>query len=134
MDLIHEIDYIMWFFGEVEKVNSNICKLSNLDIETEDYAEIFLEFKNDVAAEIHLDYLNRFPNRECEIVGEFGTISWDYNKGLLELLDAKNNIKREFELENFERDDMYLDMMRHFINCIEGKEEPLITIYDGKKH
>jgi predicted dehydrogenase len=132
-DLIHEIDYALWLFGEPIGLNANIFRLSDLKIETEDYAEIFLKFKNSVAVQVHLDYLNRKLKRSCEIIGEFGNIEWDYVKGSLKLIDARNNSVKDFSIKNYDLNDMYVAEMKHFLNCIKGKEKPLIDIYEGKK-
>jgi len=132
-DLMHEIDYALWFFGEVERLNANICKLSDLKIDTEDCAEIFLKFKNGPIAQIHLDYLNRKLNRSCELIGEFGNIEWDYVKGLLKVFNARDKSIKDFSIENYDINSMYINEIRHFLNCIKGKEEPLVDIYDAKK-
>src|SRR5215813_3907127 len=49
LDAIHEIDYVRWLLGEVAG------KLSQLQIDTEDVAEILLRFENGAVGEIHLD-------------------------------------------------------------------------------
>ena len=77
LDAIHEVDYLRWFFGSVESVNAVAGKLSDLDIDVEDYASIQLQHKNGVRSEIHLDYLQRCKRRGCEIVGDQGTLIWD---------------------------------------------------------
>ena len=133
LDLIHEIDYAMWLFGEIGGLNANVCKLSNLEIDAEDYAQIFLKFKNATVAQIQLDYLNRKPSRSCEIVGEFGNIEWDYIKGLLKITDTKNKSVKDFSLDNYDINDMYIEEMKHFFNCVSNNEEPLVDIHDGKR-
>lgn len=77
LDAIHEIDYLQWFFGSVESLSAEADKLSDLDIDVEDYASIQLLHKSGVRAEIHLDYLQRCKRRGCEIVGEQGTLIWE---------------------------------------------------------
>lgn len=133
LDLIHEIDYARWLFGEVEGINANICRLSNLNIETEDYAQIFLKFKNGPVAQIQLDYLNPEPVRSCQIVGELGDIEWDYIKGLLKVREAKNKSVKDFSLTDYDINEMYVEEMKHFLNCLSSDQKPLINIYDGKR-
>lgn len=133
LDLIHEIDYAIWFFGEPVGVNADAYKLSDLKIDTEDYAEIFLKFKNGTAVQIHMDYLNRYLERECEIICEFGNIKWNYVLGSLEIFDVRDNSKKKFMLKNSDGNEIYIDEIKNFINCIAGKEKSRVTIYDGKK-
>jgi len=134
LDLIHELDYLYWFFGDVEKVFSLSGKLSNLDIETEDFAEILMQFRNGIIAEIHLDYIQRKATRTCQIIGEEGTIAWDYHKNEVKVFSVD---KGDWEIlccsQNYEINSMYIEEMRHFVNCIRNQEDPLIDIVDGKK-
>ena len=76
LDAIHEIDYLMWFFGAVSGVTSVAAKLSDLDIDVEDYACICLRHGGGVVSEIQMDYLRPFKRRGCEIVGEKGMLLW----------------------------------------------------------
>ena len=132
LDAIHELDYISWFLGDVTQVFSFSDKLSNLDIDTEDVAEILLRFKSGAISEVHLDYIQRYPSRSCEIIGEEGSIILDINKGTVEVYTAE---KKEWEIfeqpKDYDINQTYIDEMLHFINCIEGKEEPIISITDG---
>ena len=34
-------------------------------------------------------------------------------------------------LQEYQNNTMYIDIMRHFINCMDGKENPLISIEDA---
>lgn len=134
LDAIHELDYISWLLGNVTQVFSFSDKLSDLDIDTEDVAEILLRFKTGAIAEVHLDYVQRYPSRSCEIIGDGGSIILDINKGTVEVYTAEKMEWESFEqLNEYGMNQMYIDEMVHFINCIKRKEEPLINITDGLK-
>lgn len=131
LDAIHELDYIRWFLGDVTEVFSFSDKLSNLEIDTEDVAEILLRFKSRAIAEVHLDYVQRSASRSCQIIGEKGTILWEQNEGV-KLYSAERKTWDSFKPpQNYDIKQTYIDEMVHFINCIEGKEDPLINIMDG---
>jgi predicted dehydrogenase len=76
LDAIHEIDYLMWLFGPVERVTAEAGTIGDLDIDVEDYAALTLTHVGGVRSEIHLDYLQRSKRRGCEIVGTDGTLIW----------------------------------------------------------
>jgi predicted dehydrogenase len=76
LDAIHEIDYLVWLFGGVERVTAEAGKLSDLDIDVEDYASLVLTHAGGVRSEIHLDYLQRSKRRGCVIAGSQGTLVW----------------------------------------------------------
>ena len=128
-DAIHEIDYAKWFFGKAEKVSCFSGKMSSLEIDTEDYAEILIQFENNVVAEVHLDYLQRAYRRTCQLIGEKGTILWDFNEKKVRIFADKKWLDFEFKEEV---NDMYVEEARHFLNCIKGKEKPLSDILSGK--
>ncbi len=111
LDLSHEIDYALWFFGPVKKVTAKLRQAPELQIETEAIADLKLEFASGVTADIHLSYASHKSERYCEVTTESDTLRWDFQP---------NN-------------DMYLVEMKHFIKVCLGKESPLITVADGIK-
>ena len=65
LDLSHEIDYMNHIFGEVEPLFKFNSKISNLEIETEDYLNVFGKFKNRNAfLQLELSYFSHFEKRE----------------------------------------------------------------------
>ncbi|MDZ7587018.1 MAG: Gfo/Idh/MocA family oxidoreductase [Patescibacteria group bacterium] len=109
LDLSHEIDYSLWFFGPVKKVSARLQMSPELEIETEAIADLELEFISGIKADIHLSYASHQPARFCEIKTNNKTLLWNF----------KSNNK------------MYLEEMKHFIKVIQGKEKPLVTVTDG---
>ena len=125
LDSIHEIDYLTWFLGEVSRAFCFSGKLSSLDIDTEDTAEILLNFKSGAIAEVHLDYVQRSYARSCQIIGEEGTILWDMNEGQVRLYSAGSKVWQVFSQKpDYEINQMYIEEMRHFMLCLEGKAKP----------
>ena len=132
LDGSHEIDYAYWFFGEVKEVFCFADKISRLEVETEDTAEILLKFETRIIANIHLDFLQRFYSRWCKIVGEKGTILWNYAKNSVRLYLAKTKKWQSFPIK-FEPNNMYLEEMKHFIRCISKEERPKVDGREAKK-
>ena len=82
---IHEIDYLFWFFGKVSNVLSISDKLSDLQLDVEDFSSSILKFKNNIVAEIHLDYYQKPSVRKCKIIGRKGKIIWNYENNHLQI-------------------------------------------------
>ena len=119
LDAIHEIDYIRWLLGEVTGVFCLAGKLSSLDIDTEDNAALLLRFENGAIGEVHLDYVQRVYSRTCQIIGEQGTIHWDYGAGQVRWYSAREKDWRCFaNPAGWNANTMYLDEMRHFVDCL----------------
>jgi predicted dehydrogenase len=134
LDAIHEIDYARWLLGEVELVACLAGKLSQLEIETEDTAAILVRFRDGALGEVHLDYVQRSYSRSCHIIGDEGTIRWDYSRGEVSCYAAAT---KETTLFNnppgWEPNDMYVDEMRHFLACLDNSEQPTQDVFEGAR-
>ncbi len=132
LDAIHEIDYVRWLFGEVDKVACFSGKLSQLEIDTEDTAAILLRLANGIIGEIHMDYVQRAYSRTCHIIGDEGTIRWDYTAGEVRWYAATTG---EWEVfgnpAGWESNQMYLDEIKHFLRCLAGEEKSILDVFQG---
>jgi predicted dehydrogenase len=132
LDGIHELDYLTWLFGSVGTVLCHAQKLSDLEIDTEDYASISLRHISGVASEIHLDYLRPFKRRGCEVVGEQGMFVWQSEgkkpeKCSVRLYERKTGSwKSVFCCEDVDLNRPYEEMMEHFVNGMRGRDVPLL--------
>ncbi|MBI4843590.1 MAG: Gfo/Idh/MocA family oxidoreductase [Nitrospirae bacterium] len=134
LDASHEIDFIRHIAGEVDGVFAVSKKLSDLEIDTEDFAEVILHHDNGAFSQIHFDYLQSHYRRTCEIIGDKGMLLWDLNENILKQYGMKEKechvygegLKPDFNY-------MYIEEARHFFRCIEGKEEPIINLREGKR-
>jgi len=134
LDAIHEIDYIRWLVGEVAGVFCLAGKLSNLEINTEDTAALLLRFDHGALGEIHLDYVQRAYHRTCQIIGDEGTILWDYTAGQVRWYSAhKKNWHCFDNPAGWETNEMYMDEMRHFINCLARRAQPEQDLFEAAR-
>lgn len=131
LDLIHELDYTSWLFGPVDRVACFADKLSSLEIETEDTASILLKFQSGAIGTVSLDYVQRCASRTCRIIGELGTILWDYHGQKVAWYQDNNKSWEEFDYSGFERNERFLAEMRHFLACLNGEETPKVDLAAG---
>ncbi len=134
-ELSHELDYVRWLAGEIKEVHAVMDRVSRFDIDTEDVAEINLRFKNRAIGNIHLDMVDLAANRSCRVIGEKGTLMWDTSRGQGTYLYSNKNKKWKtlWEDKSYDRNDMYLEELRHFFHCIQKKEKPLVSGHDGRR-
>ncbi len=134
LDSVHEFDYLRWFFGQVTEMFCYAGKVSKLDIDTEDTADILLRFSSGVVANVHLDCLQRTYRRSCELIGEEGVIVWDYITQKVSVFGKEDRHMEVFlESMNAERNRMFVDEMKHFVACVEGKEKPALDAAEGRE-
>lgn len=132
LTLTHPLDYLRWLLGDVSALWAFTARARELEIDVEAVAEIGLRFANGALGSVHLDYVQRPHTHRFEIIGARGTIRWDYIAGTLRIFRAS---KDEWEVsstpEDFERNQLFLDQMQHFLAVIRGVELPLCTLSDG---
>lgn len=134
LDAIHELDYARWLLGEIETVGCICGKISNLEIDTEDTAAIILRFANGAVGEIHLDYVQRTYSRTCRIIGDRGTICWDYKTGELSWFNIGSNNRQFYHNPpEWEANSMYLDELRHFLRCLNHLEKPCLDVFEAAR-
>ncbi len=129
LDAIHELDYLLWLFGDVSEVFSIAGHVSDLAGDTEDLAEITLRFESGVLAQVHLDYLQRVYRRNLQVIGDAAVLAWDYVAHTV-TVHGSETAPEEIRVADGDPNDMYLAEMRHFIRCIEGRESPRV---DGRE-
>jgi predicted dehydrogenase len=133
---IHELDYVYWLFGMPTRVFALGGHLTRLEVDVEDTASILLECSVDgraVPVHVHQDYIQRPPSRTCEVIGDAGKILVDLRQLTLTAFDAEGNITESSSNPGFERNRLFLDEMRHFLACLEGRETPRVSVRDGAR-
>jgi predicted dehydrogenase len=129
---IHEIDYLCWFFGKVSDVLSITGKLSDLQLDVEDFSSSILKFKNNIVGEIHLDYYQKPAVRTCKIIGKNGKIIWNYENNHLQIFKNSTNKFSTKQIDKkFDRNKMYVEELRYFLNCVKNKKNCMNSIVEA---
>ena len=103
LDLSHEIDYLMYLFGDVHHYFSKNLKLSNLKINTDDYFFLYGKIKTGGLFTIHLNYFGKAPIRQLFIETEKRTINLDLlnSKMIFNYINKKSKTHKSFySIEN----------------------------------
>ncbi len=132
LTLCHPLDYLRWLLGEVQGVTAQVWNSGALDIEAEDNADILLRMADGARVSLHLDYNQRPAAHWLEVVGSQGFLRWDYHAGELRWRTAEMPAwEVEPDPPEFERNDMFLAEMRHFLRVVAGEEQPRCSLADG---
>ena len=127
LDLIHELDYIRWIFGDPISFLSRISSISDLEIDSPDCAHYWLEYEK-MNISVLLNYYRRKPSRTLEIV--FSDDIWVADLLSGSIVDSSDRILFETE-KNIT--DTYMSQMAYFINCIEN-DLPMMNDLDEAYH
>jgi predicted dehydrogenase len=134
LELSHELDYARWLLGEVKAVSASLGRLGNLEIDVEDSAEILVEFASGAAGSIHLDMLQRVLARTCRVIGTEGTLEWSWQDHRVRLYTAAAQAWTDLYGPGLvDSNEMYLDELRDFLDCLQQHRAPRCTLEDGKR-
>jgi predicted dehydrogenase len=132
LDCIHEIDLAQWYCGSVEEVFCLAGHLSSLEVDVEDVAALICKHAGGVLSEVHLDYVQQTYERGCHIVGEQGSIFWDFNQGTVRWFEAVQGLWHTFaQPEAWQLNQMYVDELRHFLDCIHTGRQTTLPVSDA---
>jgi len=140
--LTHPLDYLRYLLGDVSMLWSFNGRISPLEVDVEDAAEIGLRFANGAVGGVHVNYFQRPPIHKLEIVGTQGTLRWDNADGVLHLLrmpaefgtwDANPPAAVVEQLplpEGFDRNHLFVAQTKHFLDVVRGAQ-PICDLNDG---
>lgn len=125
LDLIHELDYIIWLFGEPKKSSVFTNKISDLDINSSDVSHYFLQYSNMVAS-ISLNYYRRDAKRQIEIVTDSGTLF--INLLTSEIKDENGKVLFK---DNSPILETYTSQMQYFINQLHTGKPFMNNVFES---
>jgi UDP-N-acetylglucosamine 3-dehydrogenase len=122
---IHDIDVMLYLFNE-DPVAVYAKTGSMRHKKFEDYAQIMLTFEKGKTAFIESNWLTPYKTRILIATGSEAIMNLDYITQELRIEDAKETVQPRYPTT----EPLKLEL-RHFANCVLGKEKPLITGLDG---
>jgi predicted dehydrogenase len=131
---IHEMDYLYWLFGLPRSVYALGGHLSSLEVDVEDTAEILMDYEMDdhsVPVSLHEDYLQRPSRRICEVIGDQGKILVNLAALSMEVFDGEGKQVESVSYAGFQRNQMFLDELNHFLSSLQGKPKPVVSMREA---
>jgi predicted dehydrogenase len=114
LDLIHELDYAYWLFGNPIEVHATRRKISTLDITSYDYAHYQFNYP-DKMIKISMNYFRKDVKRQIELV--FSDKTWIANLQDATIKDINGEIIYETTYNIF---DTYSKQMNYFLKNLNS--------------
>lgn len=111
LDAIHELDYLYYKFGSIEKITYFKDKVSDVTVDTEDVVTGKIKFENGTIADFTLNYLSEEYQRYYDIL-------------------ENGSLKRiHFTVDN----QMYVDEIKYFVECVQNKTKCINSFIEANK-
>jgi predicted dehydrogenase len=132
LELSHELDYLYWMFGLPDKVIAMGGKISALEIDVEDTVELCLHYKSpERLVNVHLDFIQRSPNRSCRFIGTLGTLVWNGIENSVKIFDAASGRWTNRTFADQDRNEMYLAEIIDFLSSTNPNTTKLPSLPDA---
>jgi predicted dehydrogenase len=133
-----ELNWLTYLFGRVQEVGCFAGKLSKLDTSIDDLYATLLAFENGTYGSMVIDVISRPALRQARIIGEEGTLVWDWQQRKVSEWRAADPEWREFDdpppIEgpggSWVAENMYIEEMRAFLSAIENGRDRFPFSYE----
>ncbi|WP_445765671.1 Gfo/Idh/MocA family protein [Rheinheimera sp.] len=132
LELSHELDYLHWLLGDLTLQHSLLRTTDELDLEVEDIANLVLLSEKNVYVFVHLDFIQKSTQRNCEFIGQHGRLVWDLLANTVTLYHATGK-ETLYAEPDYNKNNMYLAMLTAFENMQQGRESQLATLASATK-
>ncbi len=132
-ECIHEIDLSLWYFGSATLDHATKIPAERIGIpEVEGESSLYLDHSSGAKSHVRLSFMHPEYKRGCSITGSNGSIEWDFTENIVHVRDAEGNEVAGYEApEGYEVNQMYLDEIAYFFDCIESGTKPMGNLDDA---
>lgn len=128
---IHDVDYLTWMFGKLDLMHAHGGNSGVLNTNVEDYISATLKTCGNAIVHVHLDYLQNPPNRTMRIIGQNGSIEWDYYQNTAKLT-ISGKIEEISKVDPaWERNTMFVEEITDFLYAVTNNNEPKANIHNS---
>ena len=134
--IIHDFDWMRWCLGDVDRVFAK--GLYNVGDGKFDYGLVTLHFASGALGHVTGSWAHLGPFRTTfELCGDAGMLEHDSEKSVpfsARYRESETGAAGVAIPESplFDEDDPYYRELRHFIDVIEGKAQPIVTAQDAR--
>lgn len=117
LDLSHELDYLAYLLGSVNKIVGSFSKRGKVTVDAEDFADMLVS-TDSVPANIHINFLSQLRQRYIQVDFDNLTIVGDIiSAKVIEYKDEKLVKTIKLDYENGEE---YKEQMKYFFDNIDN--------------
>lgn len=119
LDLSHELDYMSFLLGGINKIDGKYSRKSKVTVDAEDYVDYLLETKKG-PVNIHINFFSQFRQRYIQIDFEESTILADLISA--EIKQYQNESLKDSKRLDYDKGQEYTDQIKYFFDNINNPE------------
>lgn len=128
LDLSHEIDYVEWLFGNLIEIKSYQKKISDLEIDSDDFTTLIGVTNKNVIVNITIDYISKITHRTLHVNTLENSYKLDFIKATLTQNDKKS-LEQIYSFSNLEKNYFFESMHKSILK----KESTCSSYAEAKK-
>lgn len=114
LDLSHEIDYVQWLFGKIKVLNSVQVKISDLEMDSDDFTTFIGQSDKGTIVNVSIDYISKIVQRKLLVHTMEHTYELDFIKNKL-IGSNKSGLEEDYSFEHLDRNYMFEKMHRSIL-------------------
>ncbi|MBS4179353.1 Gfo/Idh/MocA family protein [Lederbergia citrea] len=133
---IHDLDWLLWTFGDVQRVMAKRVKRSSEEKGNVEFGFITLKMTDGTICYVELSWAETNFHASFELAGDKGMITYNHNESNPLEVQIRPQVGNQSGVQvprNVLEKDPYQRQLEHFVNCLLGKEEPIITAEEAAK-
>ncbi|WP_062105831.1 Gfo/Idh/MocA family protein [Bacillus niameyensis] len=128
----HEFDWLCWTFGGVKRVMAKKVKHSSEEAGNMEYGFATLKMNDGTIAYVELSWAEPKFQASFELTGDKGMITYDYDQSFPLTVKLRSpNTESAPIPKSMMHKDPYERQFEHFVQCIQGNEDPVVTAEDA---
>jgi predicted dehydrogenase len=134
--LSHELDLIQHFFGLPISVYGVTGGKSRLEMDVEDTVSGLFRCESEkriFPVSFHLSFVQGVEKRSLAILFEDAYLECDLSNNKLRVLDHQQKIIHKQDINTLNRNDLFMEEMRQFLDCVTNECQTDIPVSEGKK-
>lgn len=114
LDLSHEIDYVEWLFGNLTEIKSYQKKISDLEIDSDDFTTLLGVTDKNIIVNITIDYISKITHRTLHVNTLENSYKLDFIKATLTQNDKKS-LEQIYSFSNLEKNYFFESMHKSIL-------------------
>jgi predicted dehydrogenase len=118
LTLSHDLDVALWITGSpLEEYKILKSNKNTLEIDVEGSADVLLKFEDSTIGQVHLNFVQRNPERRYSYRFDGATLNIDFFKNNMTVFKAGK--EEVLSIPEFDRNDLFVAQTRAFMHAIK---------------